>query len=871
MKRIILWGFCTLFALHISAQSTSSPTNGIVPQTILDHDNYYKQLLHDVDHDLSQLKGSGYMQYMRERRFYEQRRNVEGLGAVSDRWRIFQNVRTLGERSGTGPMANWQNIGPIDMDGHGGRMISHAFDPNDPDVVWGGSASGGLWLSEDAGANWMPMTDNIPSTGVGSVVVKPDDSDTIIIGTGEGYSPPGIVLKGGIGVFKSTDRGLTWLPTNFSYASSLGVSVLKITWHPTNTDILWMAATNGLWKSVDGGDTWSVVFGDGTNHQNFIFDDIIIQDNNPDIIFVAQENVGIHKSVDGGDTFTLLTNGLPTNNVNFISIDQCNSSPDVLYTSIIRASDTGLEGLYKSIDNGASWTRLFSAPNAPCTFNSVLGLFCQGWYNNTVAVSPTNPDLVLLGGITFWRSSDGGTTWEQKDRSICPTCQETPACATYGDHHDLGFSPHNADIIYSFNDGGVSKSTDGGSCWAHANNGLVNAQFLSVGSGRSDTNIVIGGLWDHGLQGANIANGLNWERWGWFDGVEAIVDPINPSIFYGTWINGTYWKTSNGTNTVSTQITAGINLSENTGTHFAPLAVHPTSPNILLGSTQQGIYKSDNEGGFWVKKLNASIITEIAFSQADPTVCYAAAWTGTSWSVYKSNDTGETWQQGPAPGWRMTDIATSGINAQTLFISRNSINANTPHIYKSTNGGLIWNSIQGDLPDIQVNAIAVDPNDDDIVYAATDLGVYITINGGTHWTEFNHGLPITFVNDIEYNTSDDKLRIATFGRGIWISDAYNVLSIDDNDKFEDVLVYPNPIRDTNISIRFPKDISLDHVKIEVLNYLGQQLYVLKNEELSVSDSQTIELKHLTLGRSEGVYFLRISSGNASLVKKIVKQ
>ncbi|WP_299229479.1 T9SS type A sorting domain-containing protein [uncultured Psychroserpens sp.] len=867
MKRILQLGLCVFYMVSASAQQNESQNFGVIPDPIIEQDNYYSQLLNEVENDLSQLKGTGYMQYVRERWLYEQRRSIDGSSSVTNRWEVFQNIREFSERSGSGPMANWQNIGPIDMDGHGGRMISHAFDPNLPDVIWAGSASGGLWLSQDGGDSWSPKTDNIPSTGVGAVAVKPDNSSTIIIGTGEGYRTPWVVIKGGIGVFKSIDGGETWLPTNYSYSSTLGVSVLKIAWHPTNTNILWMAATNGLWKSIDGGDNWSVVFGDGTNHQNFIFNDIILQSDNPDIIFVAQENVGILKSIDGGNTFNLITNGLPTSNINFISIDQSQSNPDILYTSITRLSDTGLEGVYKSTDNGTSWSKLLNTPNAFCITNS-LGFFCQGWYNNTIAVSPIDPDLVLFGGISFWRTTDGGITWEQKDRTACPTCPDTPSCMTYVDHHDIGFDPHDPTTVYSINDGGISKSINNGTCWTNANNGLVTAQFLSVGSGRSNTNIVIGGLWDHGLQGANIQNGLNWERWGFFDGVNVAVDFNNANNYFGTWINGTYWRSSNGTNSFATQITNGINLGENTGSHFAPLSMHPTDSNILLGSTQQGLYKSINAGTFWVKKLTASIVTDLTFSQADPSVCYAAAWTGSTWSVYNSNDTGETWQQTSAPGWRMTDIKTSGQNSQTVFISRNSINANTPHIYKSTNTGITWNSIQGDLPDIQVNAIAVDHTNEDIIYAATDLGVYITTNGGVNWTEFNHGLPITFVTDIEYNPVDNKLRVATLGRGVWISDAYDVLSIDEYESLNDVHLFPNPTNSNKVFIRFPSSISPDMLEIEILNYLGQRLQIFHNETLNIIDN-TIELTNLNLNQSDGFYFVRIKLGNRSIVKKLI--
>ncbi|WP_353777638.1 T9SS type A sorting domain-containing protein [Winogradskyella sp. 3972H.M.0a.05] len=868
MKRtLLILSLLSILYSKVNAQETNSDTQGFIPEAIIERDAYYHSLLENNGNNLTGLKGTGYMPYFRERHFYEQRRNFEGISSANNRWELFESTRSLGERSGSGPTANWQNIGPIDMDGHGGRMISHAFDPNVPDVVWGGSASGGLWLSEDGGDNWIPMTDNIPSTGVGAVVVHPTDSNTLIIGTGEGFSPPGIVIKGGLGVFKSTDRGLTWTPTNFGFPSSAGVSVLKLAWHPTNTNILWMAASNGLWKSIDAGDNWSLVLGDGTNHQNFIFNDIVIQNDNPDIIFVTRENVGIFKSTDGGNTFNVLTNGLPTMNINFISLDQCRSNTNVLYASITRLSDTALEGVYKTVDNGASWTKMNSAPNAFCITNS-LGTFCQGWFNNTIAVSPLNPNIVIFGGITLWQSLDGGVTWNQKDRTACATCVHTPVCATYADHHDLGFDPFDPFTVYSFSDGGVAKSGDNGGCWTNVNNGLVNAQFLSVASGLSNPNVVIGGLWDHGLQGANIANGLNWERWGFFDGVDVAVDHTNPNTFYGTWINGTYWRADNGTATLANQITNGMNLNENTTGHFGPLKMHPTNSSILFGSTQQGLYKTTNNGNLWQKKLTASIVTDLAFSAADPSVCYAAAWTNVAWNVYRSNDTGETWQlTNSAPGWRMTDVKTSGQDSQTLFISRNSINPNNPHVYKSVDGGDTWSSIQGDLPDIQVNAIAVDLTNDDIVYAATDLGVFITINGGANWTEFNHNLPITFVQDIEYNSADQKLRIATFGRGIWISDAYDTLSVEDFSILDEVSVYPNPLKGDELTIQFTNSSFENNFKVEVLNFLGQKLIEFKDDDLSI-EGNAVKLSNFN--QSSGVYFIRITKGNRAVVKRFIK-
>jgi photosystem II stability/assembly factor-like uncharacterized protein len=864
-KKILFIATLYLFTINLISQEGLLPSKAIVPEEIIEMDKYFNNLYEENGKDLSKMKGTGYMQFVRSRNFYEQRRNFEGKIDNLNRWNKFENIRSNPNRN-SGPLANWESIGPTDMDGHGGRIISHAFDPINPDVLWVGGASGGLWLSEDGGSSWQSKSDDIPATGVGGIAINPVDSNMIVIGTGEGFAPPGLVMRGGIGVFRSIDGGTTWLPTSFAFPVVTAVSVLKMAWHPTDVNKVWMAATNGLWRSDDMGQNWTAVFGDGTNHQNFIFNDIIIQESNPDIIFVAHEGVGVFKSTNGGTNFNLLTNGIPTTDINFISIDQCKSQPDILYASIARQSTLGLHGVYKSEDNGTSWAQIPNVPDAFCTTNG-LGTFCQGWYDNTIAVGPNDPDLVLFGGITFWRSTNGGLNWEQKDRSACSGCVDTPACATYVDHHDLGFDPHNPNTCYSFNDGGVSKSDDLGNCWESKNDGLVTAQFVSVASGTTDTNVVIGGLQDHGLMGANISNGLHWERWGFFDGANVRVDHENEDRFFGTWINGSYWRSINGTNSLATQITNGIDLNENSTFHFAPLDMDPNNSLIILGSTQQGIYRSSSRGNNWEKVHSASIVSDLSFSRANPDYCYAAAWTGSTWNFYRSEDNGQTWNVTQnAPGWRVTDVETSGINPLVVFASRNSINSNNPHIYKSNDGGENWTSIQGDLPDLIVNAIAVDQRSDDVIYAATDLGLFITIDGGQQWTEFNEGMPITFVMDIEINEEDRKLRAATMGRGVWIADAYPIeLGIEDSIFENSFVIYPNP-SDGDFTIEFSNTIEIK--EIAILNFLGQEIKTLSETEIG-QELINVSITNMMRLQSNGVYFIKVKTKNQYYTKKLI--
>ena len=315
--------------------------------------SHYEELEAVYAEEFSSVKGSGYKPYLRLKQFYDQRRMNTGTSSELSRLDLYESTiyRQSLSKSGA-PKADWFSVGPTSMETYGGRVISHAFDPMDENKIWVGSASGGLWLTEDAGAHWSSMSDQVPSSGIGAIVIHPSDPQIMLIGTGEGYTNNNISIKSGVGILKSTDGGETWLPTSFEYRLPAGISILKMAWNPDNPEIVWAAATNGLWKSTDTGEHWSLILGDGTNHQNWICDDILIQKNNTDIMYLAIEGRGIFKSTNAGDDFTPLTQGLPLADLNYIRISQCDAQPDVLYTSIIRASNFSLHGVYKTMDGG---------------------------------------------------------------------------------------------------------------------------------------------------------------------------------------------------------------------------------------------------------------------------------------------------------------------------------------------------------------------------------------------------------------------------------------------------------------------------------------------------------------------------------------
>ena len=843
---------------------------------------YYQENFFDKGVPLEEMgEGTGYLPYIREKHLYELRKDYRGDAGGLRRWDLFRQMRTRTlHRNGPDPVADWHSVGPNKMEGQGGRIISHAFEPGNSQVIWAGSASGGLWLSENGGDSWQPMSDQIPSTGVGAVVVNPLNPNTLLIGTGEGYLLGSGSIRPGLGVFKSTDRGMNWQETGFDYLQSAGVSALKLVWSYADTNIVWLAATNGIWKSTDAGLNWTLRKGDGTNQQTAICDDLLQHPDNPDILFAAIEADGVWKSTNGGDSWVKSSTGLPTSDMDFISIDLCRDQPDVLYASIAAgpSGNYASKGLYRSDNGGQNWAQIANAPDPFCPPGAV---FCQGWYDNVVAVSPADPDLVWFGGSTLWRSTNGGQNWTQHDRYICPNCTEPPACRTYVDQHDFAFDPQDPQTLYVFNDGGVAKSTDGGDCWEHKNEGLVTAQLYAIAAGRSDPGTIVGGTQDHGLQGIKLSENTNlaWDRWGFLDGSDVEVHGTNPNTLYGGWIDGRYFRTLNGVHSGSTQITNGIVLSENNGFNFAILRKHPQNQFTLLGATKQRLYKSTNGGSLWTPVATMSEPKMFEFDQNDPAFAYAASWNfNGNWAFWRSANGGDSWTQtNSAPGWRVTDIKSSPMQAGLIYASRNSSLPGNPHIFKSSNFGDTWTPVQGDLPDLPVNAIAVHHFVPGVVFAATDLGVFITIDDGQHWTEYNDNLPVSFALDLAFNPADTSLLVGTLGRGAWRTKAWMpgnstaVGGVAAPGSFGFVSVSPNPATATvRVTYILENEAA---VRLEVLNTIGQNVSTLFSGKQQAGQYSVPWDGRMAngLGVQAGVYFLRLAVGDRVLTKRLVWQ
>lgn len=835
----------------------SKPPGELVQDAIQYLDNYYQENFFSKGIKKTEMSGTGYKPYQRLKWFYELRANEDGEIPYLKRWNSFvESKANLFKDNNVTVTANWISMGPTNI---GGRMISHAFDPTNSEILWVGSAAGGLWRTTNGGDSWEAMTDYLPSLAVGAIAINPSDRNIMLLGSGEAYGWRFMV--NGVGILKSTDRGLTWNQTSFSYLQAQGVSCYAIVWDPVNTNNVYAGCTNGFWRSTDMGETWiRTLSGSATA--------VVMNKQQPNILYTIIGGAGLYKSINFGESWNNINNGIPQgSSIGFSSLSICDAYPNILYAGIARNDGTGkMLGFYRSNDAGESWNYI-QTPDFYCYIPPVEYI-CQGWYDNVTVVSPWDSNLVYTGGINLYRTTNSGLSWQ------------TPAGPLFNpsvhvDHHSFGFDPTNPSNLYSFNDGGVFKSTNGGSTWQSKNEGLVTVQYYSIASAQTDTNIVSGGSQDNFTQVVNNTNGnTNWSSWWHGDGMITNIDYTNSQIMYGEAQFGDHGKTING-GIDSFAINYGITEA---GPWVTPVIMHPIDPNILFTASDTKIYKTTNGGGIWNAVSNIPYCKILGIDKINPDHVYAASWFFSSgYNQFRySSDGGANWVQRTSPGFRVTDIESGFDQEGLLYVTVNAFDGN-PKVYKSTDYANTWIDITNNLPQVGINAITINPYNTNHLYIATDLGVYVSLNDGAEWIEFNNNLPNVYTFDIHFHPVDTTVRAGTYGRGCWKTKAVdsNVNSISENDRdllannFKLFQNFPNPFN-PNTSINFELK-NPGEVSVKIFNQSGQRVIELLSgyrESGSYScfwdgvNSNGIKV-------SSGTYFYRLTVDGISITKKMI--
>jgi photosystem II stability/assembly factor-like uncharacterized protein len=683
--------------------------------------------------------GSGEKPFRRLEWFLESRLQPDGSYPAGARWNAYLDVLANREAPGSAevPAANWTSLGPNNI---AGRILDLAFDPNNPGVIWAGAASGGIWRSANDGQSWAPRDDQLPTLAIGCIVTHPTHSNIIYMGTGEGSF--NIDAVDGVGVLKSTDGGATWSQTGLSWLLSQGQAVNEMVIDPVKPNVLVAATRDGVYRTDDAGVSWKRTLAAATGWMDA--KDLVIDPSNSNILFAAagypwgSGNNGIYKSTDNGVTWTKLAGGLPGGaTMGRASLAISASNPNTVYAGIARTINSGasLLGIYRTTDGGETWTRQSNSPNH---------YSAQGWYNNVIAVDPANPNIVYSGGMNIYKSTDGGVTW---------------ATITNGIHVDFHAIAFNNGALYAGTDGGVYKSTTGGSSWTSLNSGLVTMQFYKMGSDFNNANKAMGGTQDNGTN--EYRGGPGWTKRLGGDGGEVIYDYSNSNIIYAEYQNGSHLKSLDG-GVSWFAADAGVP----SGPWVTPVEMDPANPNVLYTIGSGNLYKTSNGAGSWSLLFNAAEALEedIQVAPSDPQTIYVAG----DNVIYRSANGGASFSKISA-GLAVTNITALAVHPeqpQTLYVTIGGWNA-ASHVYKTTNAGGSWQNMTKNLPNVPCNTIVIDPLYPEMVYVGTDLGVFVSTDGGETWNDWNTGLPNVVVDELDIQASARVIRAATHGRGMY--------------------------------------------------------------------------------------------------------
>ena len=687
----------------------------------------------------------------------------------------------------------WVPIGPSNI---GGRVRSIVISPSDPAMIWTGSTGGGIWKSVDEGVNWHPADDMMANLAISCMVMDPNDENLIYAGTGEGFSNFDAIR--GAGIFFTQD-GNSWnhlgstRHADFQYVNRLAIS--------SDSLIMLAATNNGMFRSDDAGrSNWSRVLADGVA-------DVRCHPADSNFAVAGGLDNGLAwYTTDGGVSWVQSSN-LPGGRR--IELTYALANPDIVYASV----DIVNGQLWRSDDGGATFTKRDALePNGdPAPY-----LGDQGWYDNTIwAGDPTDPELIIVGGIDLWRSSDGGqtcvdiSTWHEPD-------------SVHADHHVIVSHPdYDGDqnrIVYFGNDGGVYRTQDSRTAgneaqapkvngWENLTHTLAVTQFYS-GAGNVQTGTIIGGGQDNGtLSIVNPSMGQDsWQQIFGGDGGYCASDPTDPAVFYGEYVYLNIHRNEDGATTddlygdryISGQFWDSINGSWNwkpfpyqipdafnqRALFIAPFVLDPNESNRILAGGESLWRTNDakttntsSTGPSW-KRIKSSAgtynrISAIAVVHGNSDRVWVGYKDGQLFSTGNATDQQPAWQRvdsiGSAPistNRFVTAILVPDLAPATVYVALGGyMNDN---LWRSTDDGVTWQSLGGMLPEAPVRAIAVHPDNPDWIYVGTEVGLVASDDGGVSWSLTSEGPANCSVRSLFW--MDKVLICVTYGRGMFAID-----------------------------------------------------------------------------------------------------
>ena len=760
----------------------------------------------------------------------------------------------------------WKSIGPSNI---GGRITSIALHPTNANIIYAGAAGGGVWKSLDGGVNWTNVFNG--SASIGSLILSPANPQVVYVGTGEG-NPGGVAIYPGNGIWRSTNGGSTWTNIGLTNTGQIG----KLAIHPSSPNRIFAAALGryrsrtqerGIYRSLDSGATWQrVLFLNDTTGAC----EVVIDPSNQNRIYAAMwdryrpltysvingTNTGLWLSTDGGDNWTQCKNGFPFNDATSLGRISLAIAPSLNSTVYALASSgTGVKGIYRSTDSGNSWAQVLTG--SPFSGES------QVWYNNFIAVHPTDPNFVLAGMTSLYKSTDGGATWTNANSSM------------HVDHHAIVFDAGTPGRIVVGNDGGVFVSTNTGSTWSKSYH-LPISQFYAGTIDYSNPQRALGGLQDNGTPRTMTGSDSDWSSIYGGDGFYALIDPTNPNRVYAESQNGGLGYSTNGGSSFFSG-TSGIGSSDRKN-WCTPIAMDLNNTltlytgTHLLYKTTTGMQSWSAISGDLTRGANGRIgtITTIDVSQTNSSVIYVGTDDG---KVSVTTNGGSSWTNitGTLPVRWVSRVTIDPDSANIAYVTQSGYleDVFTSHLHKTRDFGQTWTDFGGDLPNVPLNDIIVDPVYKGYFYVATDLGVMVSSNGGKNWNVLGTGFPEVPVHDLVLHSPTRTLTAFTHGRSAYSFDLTTLTSVANSlngspKGFRLEQNYPNPFNPTT-NLRFTIS-KLQFVELKIVDALGREVAVLVNEEKSPG-SYTVEWNATSC--ASGVYFYTLKAGAFIETKKML--